>query len=450
MEPATKNWILKILSGVHVGAEVVLSTEELVLGQDESCDLVLNDVSLSDRHISLRMEGEQALLTLLDTARPIYVGKQKLESGELTPEPFQLISIGTLFLVVGPADAEWPVIDLQLKQKMTALSESGETVAVGEKEEEDGGDNEAASVITDRSSRLIWFIAVGVPILVLLIVFTAWLLTPDSSAPTAEEIETRVQQIATHYGAVVEVEQGHEGDTHITGYIETEEKRQEFLTELENSDIILDANIVATQQVVNSLTLILDNEVNRDRVNQVEVVMVPTSPGDFILKGYVGDADLWHSTLAKLRRYTTYRRLDDEVQTLDDRISALKNMLVVVNLEDVEIKRGNQGLLLLPGKMEPESKQRLTDVIKTFNRKFASRPPLTTPKEGGLSESSSLKLDIRGISFGDNPHIIMGNNQRYGEGSRLDNGYSVKSITQEYILLQKSGKNYYYYLSEIH
>ena len=454
MAPAAKNWILKILSGVHVGAEVVLSTTELVLGQNESCDLVLDDVSLSDRHISLRMDGEQALLTLLDTARPIYVGEQKMERGELTPEPFQLISIGTLFLVVGPVDAEWPVIDLQIKQKMTALSESGETSMVGDEEAEkndaeDKNDAEAAPATTRRGSRLIWFVSAGVPILVILIVFTTWLLTPDLSVPTAEEIESKVQQIAAHYNAVIEVDREHEGDIHITGYIETEGKRQRFLAELENSGIMAEINLISTQQMANSLTLILDNKVNHDSINQVDVVMVPDSLGDFILKGYVGDAVFWRSTLAKLRSNTIYQVLADEVQTLDDRIAALKNMLVAANLEYVEIRHGKQGLLVLPGKIEPEPDQRLTAVIKMFNQKFASRPPLTTPKYSAPSDTS-LKLDIRGISFGDTPHIIMGNKQRYGEGSRLENGYVIKSITQEYILLQKGGKIDYYYLNEMH
>ncbi len=445
MESTAKNRILKVLSGVHVGAEVVLSTTELVLGRDEKCDLVLDDVSLSDRHISLRIEGEQALLTLLDTARPIYIGEQKLESGEQTLEPFQLISIGTLFLAVGPVDAEWPAIDLQLKQKMTMLPESEETSAVGEEDEDSA---EADPATTGRGSRLIWFIATGVPILVLLIVFTAWFLTPETSVPTEEELESRVQQIADRYDAVVEVEKKSEDDTHITGYIDTAGKRQDFLAELENSGIIADIDIVSTQQIANSLNLMLDNEVNKDSVNQVEVFMVSGSPGDFILKGYVGDAGLWHDTLAKLEGHINYRNLDDKVQTLDDRIKALKKMLAAVKLENVEIKIGNQALLVLPATTGAEPNERLTEVIKMFNRQFASRPPLTTPKDDASSDSSSLKLDIRGISFGDTPHIVMGNNQRYGEGSRMENGYEIKSITQEYILLQKGGKSYYYYLTE--
>ena len=439
-----RNWILKILSGVHVGAEVVLSTAELVLGQNESCDLMLDDVSLSDRHISLRMDGEQALLTLLDTARPIYIGEQKLERGELILEPFQLISIGTLFMVVGPADAEWPAIDLQLKQKMTALPDHEEPVAV----EEETDDVETAPVIAERSSRLIWIISAGVPLMVLLIVFTAWLLTPNVSAPTAEEIKIKVQQIATYYGAIIEVEQKHEGDIHITGYIGTEGKRQAFLVELENSGIVAEANLISSQQVANSLTLILDNEVNRVGVNRVDVAMVPGSPGDFTVEGYVGDAELWKNILAKLQRQMDYRSISDEVQTMADRIAALQDMLLAAGLEDVEIKSSHQELLVLPSKTETGTNQRLTEVIKTFNQQFASRPLLTTPKEDPRPEASSLKLDIRGITFGDAPHITMSNNKRHSEGSRLENGYVIKSITQEYILLQKSGESYYYYLNK--
>ena len=455
MDNTPENWILKILSGVHVGAEVALSTTEVVLGQGESCDLVLDDVSLSDRHISLRMEAEQALLTLLDTDRPIYVGGQKLERSDAqTLEPFQLIAIGTLFLAVGPPDVKWPAIDLQNEQKMMALPEDKATPVAGEDTPPDEDDAEATPATTDPGSRQPRFIVAAVSILLLVLtVSVLWLLlTSGASAPTLEEIETRVQQIASRYDAVVEVTQEAEEDTHITGYVETEGKRQDFLAALEGSGIVAETNVISAQQIASSLTLMLDNEFNRGGVNQVEIVSVPGFPGDFILKGYVGDANLWQSTLARIQRQTNYHRLDDEVQTLDDRIAALEKMLVAANLEDVEIRPGNRGLLALQGKTEvgAEAEQRLADVIEAFNRAFKSYPPLTTPKEGESSGSSSLKLDIHGVSFGEVPHITLDGKRRYGEGSLLENGYVIKSINPDYILLQKGGKEYYYYLNEIH
>ena len=47
----SKEYILRILSGPHTGAEVALSQDKkLLLGKGEDCDIVLKDDRLADQH----------------------------------------------------------------------------------------------------------------------------------------------------------------------------------------------------------------------------------------------------------------------------------------------------------------------------------------------------------------------------------------------------------------
>jgi len=41
---ADRLWTMKILSGVHVGAEAALSDEAAVIGSDDACDFVLEEI----------------------------------------------------------------------------------------------------------------------------------------------------------------------------------------------------------------------------------------------------------------------------------------------------------------------------------------------------------------------------------------------------------------------
>ena len=56
--------ILRIFSGLHIGAEIELIEGIYVIGTDDSCDLILNDSTLKGRHAALRVSPEAGKLAL--------------------------------------------------------------------------------------------------------------------------------------------------------------------------------------------------------------------------------------------------------------------------------------------------------------------------------------------------------------------------------------------------
>ena len=49
---------LRILSGVHLGAEIVLEEGTWAVGRDDSCDIILSDAALAPRHCALTIGAD--------------------------------------------------------------------------------------------------------------------------------------------------------------------------------------------------------------------------------------------------------------------------------------------------------------------------------------------------------------------------------------------------------
>lgn len=102
-------YLLKVFSGPHVGAEVVLAEGESIIGSSDECDLVLNDRLIAARHAAITIQDDRITCRPLDDA-VVLVDGQPID--ETVLRPFQFFTIGNTHLAVGPADKLWPQFDL--------------------------------------------------------------------------------------------------------------------------------------------------------------------------------------------------------------------------------------------------------------------------------------------------------------------------------------------------
>ena len=73
--------LLKIISGPHLGAEIPLTSGSTVLGSSNSCDIILQDSTVAERHLRISLSknqkrGEPLLIKTIDA--PVIV----ITSGE--------------------------------------------------------------------------------------------------------------------------------------------------------------------------------------------------------------------------------------------------------------------------------------------------------------------------------------------------------------------------------
>ncbi|WP_446424033.1 type III secretion system inner membrane ring subunit SctD [Mailhella sp.] len=122
--------ILRIFSGLHLGAEIELAEGIYVIGTDDSCDLILSESSLAPRHAALRVSGgaEAALVSAGALDGAVMLGDTPVSDECDIPSrtPFQL---GLLIAAWIPADtfdqaAAWTEVEQKLRPQAVSVQEA--------------------------------------------------------------------------------------------------------------------------------------------------------------------------------------------------------------------------------------------------------------------------------------------------------------------------------------
>jgi len=101
-----ESWCLKILSGPHLGAELVLSGERYSIGRDSDCDIVLSDGSVYPRHALL--EKISGNWTIAPVEGPVLVGEDPLApGGRKALTEGVCFALGTTHIGIGPPGYDW-------------------------------------------------------------------------------------------------------------------------------------------------------------------------------------------------------------------------------------------------------------------------------------------------------------------------------------------------------
>lgn len=101
-EPA--GHVLRILSGLHVGASRGLAEKEMILvGSGDDCDIVLSDHGVAPHHALVGLMGGAISIRALDA--PLRIGGQPLHPGDpVQLSSLQRIELGQAAIAVGDAD----------------------------------------------------------------------------------------------------------------------------------------------------------------------------------------------------------------------------------------------------------------------------------------------------------------------------------------------------------
>lgn len=107
--------ILRVLSGLHRGAEVPLAAEErYVIGSDAQSAVILCDRGVAAQHCVISADAYGWTCRALDA--PLSVGDRELGKGEATDvDEFELIRCGDAAFSVGPAVGDWSAAELALR-----------------------------------------------------------------------------------------------------------------------------------------------------------------------------------------------------------------------------------------------------------------------------------------------------------------------------------------------
>lgn len=224
----SKDWIVKILSGPHQGAEVLLAPGRMRVGSDADCDLVLHDVLIAPHHFALVLEAGGLRLEALDG--PVHVGGKRLTQGGVSVPPFAFITAGTTHLVAGPSQARWPLISIAdaptlEPERAPAAAEAAVAAASPESSAETSEAGKNTRLPTADQRRRAWWLAGagGVLLIIWLVLWFSWGRLPEP-APVLPD-RTKVEEVLATFRPQadgVQVSEEH-GALVVSGYVPNDE-----------------------------------------------------------------------------------------------------------------------------------------------------------------------------------------------------------------------------------
>ena len=448
-------WTLRILSGVHAGAEAVLADEEeATIGSHDECDLVFEDAGLGERHIRLSVAGSGVRLNVLDMEQPVFVDGRRIDDAA-DLEPYQVVACGLSSFALGPAGQQWPEIATH-DDPGTELAEQDEQPPYGgehrfpKRGRAIGTSSGPAtrprgiSVTSGLKSRLSRHAAELAGLVFLGAVLGAWLLVPTEihdSEINAEDARERIEDIAIRNNAVVEVKPAavSGGRISVTGSVGTAGDRQRFLDELAKTGIHATAQITAAEDLTRIVSPILDQTLNWNRRNRVTVRTLGNSTGTLVVGGYVEKkSDLIAAKAILENDIGGLAGVRYDVETRNDRMEILRRRLDALGFEHrLHIQHVEGGIGLFGPLPAGGRKGELIELTNQFNEEFDYRPPLILTGNDTFLGESTMELDIRAVVLGDRERVVMRDGESYAEGMTIDNGYRIKMIEPEFIILEK-------------
>ncbi len=451
---------LKILSGNHIGAEIPLEPGRYSLGKGDSCDLVLTDENLSDHELIIVINDDgQVAIQSTSSDSLLYLNGEPAGSN-IQYNYFDIVTSNHLFIALGPVDADWPSLALPNVAPATNLlaedevspedtsellppnfaEELPKAKSIDEDEEDDElEEGSFFDKISDKVNKK-WLIATPVAI-VLFIVMVNWLSSgsdetvPDiTPAPDNFLFTTQAKKELGLSG--LQLKELPDQTIHISGYTQTLQDKLDLQKLLRQQGIPFNSQIVVMNEMRDNAELLL-----KDRGYDLLELELDNTFGSLVLTGYVATSDELDQIINTLKQ-EIYGLVSvvDQVENQAGRINTLKSMLREKGLIPRVTVIVREETALLKGHLLDEGQiYDLQNVVNKFQKKYANNPALeiATKYPGGPITDSQLpfSLDIRGISMGKVPYVILLDGSKYLIGAKFSNGYIIEDINLDYLLL---------------
>ena len=463
---------LKILSGNHIGAEIPLEPGRYSLGRDENCDLVLTDTSINEIELIIEISAEGQLQIQTSTAdEPLYLNGSPAGSS-IQCNHFDIVTSSRLFFALGPSDTDWPELklpqlehfeseitsdlededefpdtdiniddegdDSSISEGLEALSELTEDEEDEDEEDEDDEEDESLLSRINKKSLI-------VALFVLITAFSVILTFSNTSEPTP--------QITSYLDQARQIQRSQnlknttfrelpDKTILISGYVLTSKKKRELERLLREKAIPFNIQVVAMNELRSNADILLKSRGYKDLLLELD-----TTPGSLVLTGYVATSDELDRLVASMKQEIHgLVSVADQVENQSSRVSTLKSMLREKGLSTRIHLVERTGQVSLQGHLLDEGQvYSLQELVKRFRDRYDNKPAIvvatrsptgqTVQKKSEATGNLLPSLNIRGISMGRVPYVVMVDGSKYLIGAKLANGYIIEDINIEYLLL---------------
>lgn len=452
--PETRH-LLKVFSGPHVGAEVLLVEGTHILGSGDDCDIILEDRLIAERHVQISVSGDDVSFESIGDAK-VYIDGKEVAAGPL--EAFQYFTVGNTHLAIGPSDQTWPNHDFPGYQLVA--TDSSDSEASGDSDESDGSsvrtdeggesrqeasqDGGAAAtpagsgtseVETPQASGTRWkgILAVSIVFVLFAISATAFVistLSDDSSVAatplTLSDVEAVVQADAGAADSSVSVVE-EDGSIRVEGFVadrSVKKRLSDALLDLLDShpQADLEIKIADTKALAASVQDVVDMFASK-QPTLGDLRVSPGKPGEVVVAGEIADLSVWP------RVRTAIRNDVSRLKELDDTQVTQIGSTPAASGEDPAIAQSTSVEAPPP---EPEVDETIESTSPTVPD--PPRPPVVEDSH----ELPQLSI-VRVVGRGRRRLMTMADGVTVFEGSRITGGYVVKSIQPDQVILSHNG-----------
>lgn len=281
--------VLKILSGVQSGVDIVLAEGDYTLGSGSADDILIFDVSLSVAH--LRIAIRQGKIEIAGGTGSLKTGNGfTLEPGSdfQEIEPLDIVTAGTSRFALGPTTANWSsIVDVG------GLSESSPVPL-----RKLNGLEELAKLLPRPSKKML--LPVAAALLAAVTVFAVsygfgWDKGPERREIARTDLELIDASLSKFpFAERLETRQEIDGAVFVTGYVASPVERRAALNAIRDTGIPAKVRISVTELIRNEIANFLDSE-------SADLTFDLSAAGALSLNGIMLDSDRLEQLIGKLR-----------------------------------------------------------------------------------------------------------------------------------------------------
>lgn len=480
MDSTTPNpCVLKVLSGPHKGAEVLLKPGTYTVGSSEECDLILDDSLFQGQHFKLTFKPPVVTLEVL--AGITFVNGKRVNEEPVEVAFFQFITVGTTQIVIGPDGGGWPLLSAEDAPALDlstptpkAVQEDAKadlkTIESTDKEEESAEANPetlaeamalASGKTTNTNENLIdplpakekvsWreiienriiqlgvaaALAIGIAVFVFYPQGQKPIVTASQPVLSMEERTKKLQDIVrlNHFQdelKVVDVE----GQLTVSGYLKKESDRQNLHRAIAREDSKVSFHVQSEENLVSTAQKLLSGMGVPVRVEPSVML------GSIRSVGYVADSENWQKAKNLLLSDLDHlQNLEDKVLTGYDINRFIRPLLKAKGLSAAVEVIPQDDKIRVMGTLTHSQGEAWDEIAVQLDQYVADQVPIRyalVRSEPRAITDRYFDTSIQSLTTGPFGYVALQGGEKYFTGSVLPSGYVIVSVENDGITLRK-------------
>lgn len=429
-------FVLKLLSGLHSGAEARLMRGRYTIGTAEDCDIIVGDAG-APHHAVLTVDAQRVEIAPLEG--PVDDGRGAAITGPTALEAFRPVRLGGVFLAVAPTGQRWPTIALPTAPAMRpetprpapteTLRSPGARGSAAPKPPLRPPSAAPRSGLAVRALSGAALVVVAVGLVLTLVGFG-----PQEAAvtPTPDPVQT-VQALIAERGLAERLKARRMGERTIaiSGYMELSGQRRELMDMLGGKSIEIVDRIVAEDVLLGQAQRQLD-------AAGTKLTAVNLGQGRIALRGFADSEGAVGATGESLRETVPgIRSVTNQTVSAEALVEELDEQLRRRGLGN-RIALSREGkVIVATGAPEPTELAAWDGARTEFLQR---RGDLIEVRAAFNQRADRTPLQVKAVISGPIPFVVTVDGRRVYPGEDVGGGYRLSEIRAGDVVLTRNGQ----------